>query len=213
MSGVPSRIREGIFLLSGDVLLLFNPLQIDFPGDGAAAISFKEDVSTDKDHGVYLWGEDGYVAEFLHKQTTESLKAKGAVNSHGRVDIDTGVVIFSPGIMQALYSLVQEDEKKYINKKVRLSLYGDFQYPLASASTLEQFYQEKPEGEYCCELRGARRAVWDKLHSFRIRLLCLAPAKFVHFGTTHEIRKLIATGVENYENLGWSRVVGSSPYG
>ena len=29
MSGVPSRIKEGMLVLSGDVLLLFNPLQID----------------------------------------------------------------------------------------------------------------------------------------------------------------------------------------
>ena len=29
MSGVPSRFREGMLVLSGDVLLLFNPLQID----------------------------------------------------------------------------------------------------------------------------------------------------------------------------------------
>ena len=29
MAGVPARIREGMLLLSGDVLLLFNPLQID----------------------------------------------------------------------------------------------------------------------------------------------------------------------------------------
>lgn len=34
MSSVPSRIREGMLLLSGDVLLLFNPLQIDFSGRG-----------------------------------------------------------------------------------------------------------------------------------------------------------------------------------
>ena len=36
MSGVAGRIREGMLLLSGDVLLLFNPLQIDFSGEGAA---------------------------------------------------------------------------------------------------------------------------------------------------------------------------------
>ena len=38
MSGVAGRIREGMVLLSGDVLLLFNSLQIDFPGRGAAAV-------------------------------------------------------------------------------------------------------------------------------------------------------------------------------
>ena len=41
MSSVPSRIKEGMLLLSGDVLLLFNPLQIDYNGNGAAAVSFK----------------------------------------------------------------------------------------------------------------------------------------------------------------------------
>ena len=51
MSGVPSRIREGMLVLSGDVLLLFNPLQIDFQFRGAAAISIKEPVETGKDHG------------------------------------------------------------------------------------------------------------------------------------------------------------------
>ena len=42
MSSVPARIREGMLLLSGDVLLLFNPLQIDYSGNGAAALSFKD---------------------------------------------------------------------------------------------------------------------------------------------------------------------------
>lgn len=58
MSSVPSRIREGMVLLSGDVLLLFNPLQIDYNNVGAAAISFKEHVETGMNHGVYLNGAD-----------------------------------------------------------------------------------------------------------------------------------------------------------
>ena len=44
MAAVPGRIREGMLLLSGDVLLLFNPLLIDWSGSGAAVISFKEAV-------------------------------------------------------------------------------------------------------------------------------------------------------------------------
>lgn len=82
MSSVPSRIREGMLLLSGDVLLLFNPLQIDFPGRGAAAISFKENVETGKNHGVFLNSEDGNVKKFLHKQTVETLRQMGAVNEN-----------------------------------------------------------------------------------------------------------------------------------
>ena len=151
MSSVASRIREGMLLLSGDVLLLFNPLQIDYNGRGAAAISFKEHVETGRNHGVFLNGEDGNVRKFLHKQTVETLRAVGAVNESDCVDIDTGAVIFSAEMLDSLYGLIAADADydRYVNEIVRLSLYGDFLYPLATDSTLAQFYQEKPEGEFC----------------------------------------------------------------
>ncbi len=217
MSGVAGRIREGMLLLSGDVLLLFNPLQIDYSGEGAAAISFKEHVETGKNHGVFLKGENGCVAQFLHKQTVETLRLKGAVNERDCVDIDTGSVIFSSAMLASLYSLVSRDGKtdeelynSYVNEKVRLSLYGDFLYPLASDSTLESFQREKPEGEYCDELTAARAAVWNALRPFRMKLLRLSPSRFIHFGTTREIMKLMSSGITEYETLGWNRCVCSS---
>lgn len=217
MSSVPSRIREGMLLLSGDVLLLFNPLQIDYSGEGAAAISFKENVETGKNHGVFLRGEDGCVKKFLHKQTVEFLKEQGAVNENNCVDIDTGAVIFSSDMLKALYSLISANGKsdkglfdKYVNETVRLSLYGDFLYPLATESTLDQFYSEKPEGELCEELHDARTDVWKVLHEFKLKLLRLAPAKFIHFGTSREIMKLMASDIEEYSYLGWGKKVNSS---
>lgn len=212
MSSVPSRIREGMLLLSGDVLLLFNPLQIVFPGRGAAAISFKENVETGKNHGVFLNSEDGNVKKFLHKQTVETLRQMGAVNENDCVDIDTGAVIFSTDMLSSLYSLISttEDYHKYVNDTVRLSLYGDFLYPLAEDSTLEKFYDEKPEGEFCAELHAARAEVWKVLRPYRMKLLRLAPAKFIHFGTTREILALMSGGVDAYKALGWSKKVNSS---
>lgn len=212
MSSVPSRIREGMLLLSGDVLLLFNPLQIDYSGRGAAAISFKENVETGKNHGVFLNGFDGNVKSFLHKQTVETLRSCGAVNENDCVDIDTGAVIFSSEMLNSLYQLISTEElyDRYVNETVRLSLYGDFLYPLAEDSTLEQFYKEKPEGEFCQELLEARAKVWEMLRPYRLKLLRLSPAKFIHFGTTREILRLMSGGVEEYQNLGWSRQVGSS---
>lgn len=212
MSSVPSRIREGMVLLSGDVLLLFNPLQIDYNNTGAAAISFKEHVETGKNHGVYLNGENGNVKCCLQKKSVEILRKVGAVNDADCVDIDTGALIFSTNMMDSLYSLIDTSEKydKYVNDKIRLSLYADFLYPLAEDSTLEAFYQETPEGEFCPELREARRSIWEVLRPFRIRLLRLAPAKFIHFGTTGEILDLMSGGVEAYKDLGWRNMVGSS---
>lgn len=217
MSAVPGRIREGMLLLSGDVLLLFNPLLIDWSGSGAAVVSFKEDVETGKEHGVYLKGSDGNVRSFLHKQSIETLRSVGAVNEAGCVDIDTGMILFGVDVLDSLWSLISSDhrldESKYrafVNDKVRLSLYGDFQYPLAADSTLDQFYREKPEGEFSPELHDCRTAVWNALRPYRLKLLRLAPAKFIHFGTTAEILELMTGGVENYSELGWSAVTNSS---
>ncbi|MCR5302436.1 MAG: bifunctional fucokinase/L-fucose-1-P-guanylyltransferase [Lachnospiraceae bacterium] len=217
MSAVPGRFREGMLLLSGDVLLIFNALLIDWSGSGAAAISFKEDVSTGRHHGVFLRGEDGNVRRFLHKQSTETLREVGAVNSADCVDIDTGALIFGVDLLDSLWSLISVDgafdEDKYhifVNSRVRLSLYGDFVYPLATDSTLEAFYEEAPEGVYCDELIQCRRAVWEALRSYRIKLMRLFPSKFIHFGTTGEILRLMTGGVDEYKDLGWSRIVNSS---
>ena len=212
MSSVPSRIREGLVLLSGDVLLLFNPLQIDYNNVGAAAISFKENVETGKNHGVYLNGENGNVKCCLQKKPVDELRRVGAVNEADCVDIDTGALIFSTEMMESLYSLIAApgDYDKYVNERTRLSLYADFLYPLAEDSTLEAFYREKPEGEFCDELTEARERVWEVLRPYRMKLLRLAPAKFIHFGTTREILELMCGGVEEYSDLGWSRLVGSS---
>lgn len=68
MAGVPARFKEGMLVLSGDVLLLFNPLQIDAQFRGAAAISMKSPIEVGVDHGVFLNDGNDHVKMFLHKQ-------------------------------------------------------------------------------------------------------------------------------------------------
>ena len=214
MSGMPSRFKEGMLILSGDVLLLFNPLQIDFQFNGAAAISIKEHVETGKNHGVFLGDESGYVRQFLHKMSVEKLTEVGAVNAHGNVDIDTGAIMLDHNLLNALFGLISTDgeldkEKfdKFVNEKARISFYGDFLYPLASESTLDQYLKEKPEGSFCEELEDCRKILWETLSPFSLKLLCLSPAQFIHFGTTRELLHLVTEGIEDYEFLNWKSQV------
>ena len=214
MSGMPSRFKEGMLILSGDVLLLFNPLQIDFQFNGAAAISIKEHVETGKNHGVFLGSESGYVRQFLHKMSVEKLTEVGAVNSNGNVDIDTGAVMLDYNLLNALFGLISTDGEldqakfdQFVNEKARISFYGDFLYPLALESTLEQYLKEKPEGSYCEELEECRKILWETLSPFSLKLLCLSPAQFIHFGTTKELLHLVTEGVEDYEFLNWKSQV------
>lgn len=214
MSGVPSRMREGMLVLSGDVLLLFNPLQIDLQYQGAAAISIKEHVSTGKDHGVFLNDGNGFVGKFLHKQSEERLRSLGAVNAQDNVDLDTGAVVFDADLINALYSLIstanQPDAEKFaefVNEEARISFYGDFLYPLAKDAVLEQYYQEAAEGTINEKLLSCRKKLWEVLSPFSMRLLCLSPAEFIHFGTTGELLKLVTADIGDYEFLDWSRHV------
>lgn len=207
MSGVAARITEGMLLCSGDVLLLFNPLQIDFYSKGAAALSIKEKVETGRNHGVWLKGKGDDVGAFLHKQSIENLRVRGAVDERGKVDIDTGAVIFDANMLESLYALIDTDEKydALVNDRTRLSFYADFQYPLAEEATLEQFYHEKPEGDFTPELKRGRELLWEALRPYRMKLIRLSPASFIHFGTSGELRRLMAEDVDRWSYLDWTR--------
>ena len=203
MSTVASRVSSGMLVCSGDALLIFNALQIDFYSKGAAALSIKENVETGKNHGVFLKDENGNVGSFLHKQSIDTLISSGAVDDNENVDIDTGAVIFDSNILTDLYNLVVLNPKKYINEKVRLSFYADFLYPLATNATLEKFYKETPEGEFSDELHECRTELWNVLSPYSMKLIRLSPASFVHFGTTKELLSLMTDEIKAYHFLGW----------
>ncbi len=217
MAAVARRFEEGMLVLSGDVLLLFNPLQLDFQYKGAAAISIKEPVSIGKNHGVFLNDGKGYVKRFLHKQTEDSLKEIGAVNSQGNVDLDTGAVLLDAQLLASLFGLISKEGKydedcfaQFVNERARISFYGDFLYPLASDATLEDYYKEAPEGSMCKELLDCRKAIWEAISGYSMKLLCLSPAQFIHFGTTHELLELMTEKMEDYSFLDWKSVVNTN---
>ena len=220
MAGVPSRMQEGMLVLSGDVLLLFNPLQIDGQLDGAAAISMKEHVSIGKNHGVFLNNGKDEVQMFLHKQSEETLISMGAVNAQGNVDLDTGAILMGVKLVNALFTLISsgndagrsvDDGKfaEFVNETARISFYGDFLYPLARDATLESYLCEEAEGTINDALLSCRRKIWEVLAPFSLKLFSLSPAQFIHFGTTRELLGLVTEELDDYAGLGWSRHVNS----
>ena len=214
MAGVAARIREGMLVLSGDVLLMFDPTQIDFQNRDAAAISVKVPVSVGKNHGVFLAEDAGNVDAFLHKQPEALLLQKGAVDSRGNVNLDTGGVFFGPRVLEALFSVISTDGrldaekfKLFVNEEARISFYGDFLYPLGKSATLAQYRKEAAEGTLNEALLACREKLWETLSRFEMQLICLEPAEFIHFGTTKELCKLMTEDLDCYAPLGWSRKV------
>ena len=130
------------------------------------------------------------------------------------MDLDTGAIMLDCDLLESLFSLIGEKGKvvpekydRFVNERSRISFYGDFLYPLASEATLEQYQKEKPEGSFCKELEECRNELWQVLHPYSLKLLCLSPAQFIHFGTTHELLKLVTDDIDNYEFLDWKRQV------
>lgn len=213
--GIPSKINSGMMVCSGDVLVLFNSLQLNFYGDYAAALSVKESVKSGENHGVFLGDENGLVKMCLQKQSERILRSVGATDDNDCVDIDTGAVILCGKIVSDLYSLVDTDEKydDNVNERVRLSFYTDFLYPLALDSTLENFYLEKPENDFCPELTASRERIWNKLRGYNMKLIRFSPAAFLHFGTTSELLSLMTLDMSDYKYLDWNKVVNSNYHG
>ena len=205
---VPKRVSGGMLVMSGDVLLLFNALQIDLENSQAACVSIKAPAEMGTRHGVFL-PKDGGVGAFLHKQPLEVLRACGAVNARGMVDIDTGAVWLGEEMLEKLYGLVREEAgfQQYVNDRVRLSFYGDFVYPMAESATLEDYLRQAPEGVFSPELEACRRQLWETLGPARLDLVRLSPAEFIHFGSTGEWRTLMLEGAHKYAALGWKRHV------
>lgn len=213
MASIPGRMKDGMVLLSGDVILLMNPLMIEFSSSDAAILTFKEDVNTGKNHGVCLRNErTGNVKEFLHKLSVETLIAKGVVDERGNCNIDTGAVYLGVNVLEKLYGLVDTEEKynSIVNDKVRLSLYGDINFALSEEAALETLQQQAPEGDFCVELTEARKKLWEAIGMYSMRCLTLSPAKFVHFGSIPEILRLMDRGVQEYESLSWKKQINSS---
>ncbi len=210
MTGIPARMPEGGMLVcSGDVLLLFNYLQLEFFGEDAVALSIKEPAETGSHHGVFLTDKDRQVRRFLHKLSVEDLTAAGAVDENGDVDIDTGAVLLHTRVLEALAGLISNPAAydHYVNSRSRLSFYGDFLYPMASEATLSDYLKEAPEGELCPELSSCRKQLFRTLSGFRLQVCRFSPASFVHFGTTAELRRLMCDEIADYAPLDWKRAV------
>jgi fucokinase len=217
LAALPSRMPAGFLIASGDILLEFDPFQIELSGCDAASLSVSVNSVKGKNHGVFIQDKQGNVKKFLHKSPIGKLQSSGAEDSTGNVHLDTGTIWLSSRVVEDLFALICTGGKieydkfaEFANEKSRLSIYADFVYPMARDSSLDQFYLEKPDGNYTNELKNCRTALWQVLHKYTMKLVDLSPAVFIHFGTTAELLKMMTVDIVKYNSLGWKREVNTN---
>src|SRR5436309_3282110 len=78
-----------VLVASGDVLLTFDPAEVDWDRPGVTGVAFADLPDRAARHGVYVTDLDGRVVDFLQKPTREQLDAHAAIDPLGRTLIDT----------------------------------------------------------------------------------------------------------------------------
>lgn len=217
-AGIPGRVGNGIMIFPSDTQMLFNPLQLDLLSCDAAGLSMKAPVAEGTEHGVFLQSEktsddrNRKVARFLHKMPEAILRQAGAVDDKDQVDIDTGCIWLGVNVVHKLRSLFYVDGKycaekfeKFVNPDVCLNFYADFVFPLAKEGTLDEFLEETSENGLSDGLKECRKSIWDSLHGFRLSLIKMAPARYIHFGMTRELFDLFVNEIDQYRYLGWKK--------
>ena len=217
MSSITTKIKEGMVIISSNLLLLFNPLKIEYFTDDVTCVTFNEKAEIGQNHGVFFSGVDNYVKKCYHKRSIKELKEEGVIDEKGNVEVDTGMLVFSVKFIESLFSLIDTEEKykKIVNTKIRLNLYVDFLFPLALDSTLDKFYEEVTEAEKCDDLMNTRKKIWEILREgkYKLKHKKVTHAKFFNFGTTREIFDLMTKDIDDFRDLGWDNIINSSSNG
>ncbi len=194
-------LPPGVLVASGDVLLVFDPLQLSFQRGGVIGVAAAAPAELGLRHGVYVHGAQGArqtrakrVQAYLHKPSLKELQQWQALSADGTVQIDTGLVWLDASTALRFASLIQAEAVAAICRLIPASLdshaalnfYGDLVLPLAQSTTRESYLADTSDGPATPSVQKARQIIWQRLRGASFTSERLQPAMFIHFGTSQE---------------------------
>ena len=216
LSGIASGLRAGVLIASGDVLLVFDHLQLSFPRAGITGVAAAVPVEMGLHHGVYVSDGDAHqVRAYLHKPSLAELNTWGAIHE-GNVLVDTGLVWLDAPTAARWVALLKDESVAALCREQplrpaepvkpevtrtnhnghhaevpfgpagQLNLYGDLMLPLAQSTTYESYLEDVSDGPCTPLMRAARTVIWRELRGTALSFEELQPATFVHFGSSEE---------------------------
>ena len=148
------------------------------------------------------------VRAFLHKPSLEQMRAGGALDSQGRVAIDTGLVWLDHAALERVLPLGSVLAPA-LAAGMTLNLYGDLLAPLAEQAIQASYLADQSDGAATPALQRARQQIWDSLRGLPFSVERLHPAAFIHFGTTLEYLQFLQDGVSILGPCGWDACAAS----
>ena len=201
LAGLAGLLPPGALVASGDVLLVFDHLQLTLARPGVIGVAAATPVEMGLRHGVYVTDTRGHrVAAYLHKPAMDELTRWDAIQD-GTVQLDTGLVWFDRPTIERLLGLAEMPAVA----AAPLNLYGDLLLPLSASTDQDAYLADASDGPATPVVQAARRLIWDHLRGTPFTVERLQPAVFVHFGTSAEYWRMAAGDETLAELCGWER--------
>ncbi len=207
-------LPPGVLVASGDVLLVFDHLQLSFLRSGIIGVTAAAPARMGEHHGAYVSGDGLHrVLAYLHKPSERELADWGAIGPDGLVQIDTGLLWFDAATAARLVTLAGDLGlcRPAETEQVTLNLYGDLLLPAAPSTDFEGYLARIAELPPSPALRAARRTIWEHLHGVPLSLEHLQPAVFVHLGTSREYWQMAAGDRGLAQLCGWTETEPGAP--
>ncbi len=195
----PEAGRGQVVVASGDVLLTFDAAEVRFAAEGMTGIGCPADPEVAARHGVYCRDEDGRVRLFLQKPSVAEMRAKRAIDAHGRAVLDIGILNLDAGSAVRLLGLcgvraagsgrrglVWSGRVARAIETTGLDLYREVCCALG---------RETRFADYAAAVRAAGsrlgaavlKDVFDGLGGMPFHVAVVPRVRFLHFGTLREL--------------------------
>lgn len=214
LSGLTSDLPPGVLVASGDVLLVFDHLQVSFGRPGVTGVAAASPAEMGMRHGIYVADQESKrLRAYLHKPSFQELTAWHAIDGNGHVQIDTGLVwLDGPTVGKLLQIASEQTVAKLCGPSPTagpiptegLNLYGDMVLPLAESTTYEGYLANASDGAASADVQAARRVIWERMRGIPFSVERLQPAVFVHLGTSREYWEIAAGDPGVRRTCGWT---------
>lgn len=223
LSGLSSaQLAPGVLIASGDVLLVFDHLQLSFQRGGVSGVAAAADLDTALQHGVYVLSDTPdatppaappRVRAYLHKPTEVELQQWDGIAADGTAQIDTGLIWLDAATALKYAALTRAEPVAALCRLLpigarepigALNLYGDLILPLAQSTTFDDYLADASDGPATPDVQAARRLIWERLRDTPFSVERLQPAMFIHFGTSREYWDTLAADETLRRVCGWA---------
>ena len=190
---LPENPEGQIVIFAGDVLLRFDPAEVDLSRRGLTGVAAMESPEEASDHGVYAnIGPGGAVERFMQKPSVEEMRRLGALDKKGRAAIDLGIMSFTPDFAERLVELAlqllggENETAGPAASAPPLDFYTEVTCCLGSETSFEEYAEVVMErGSSGLDMRQLE-LIWEALHAQPFYCSVVEPCDFLHFGTSED---------------------------